>query len=258
MKGKLIVFSLITIFLILCFSQLVFAADDFPYRKDFSDVKVIETEELNNEYNDVIIVDVRSKFEFDVVHILSAKHVPISQASFSKDLEALRGKSDSKKLVFYCNGHTCKKSYHAVQKAAESGFENIYAYDSGIFDWISAYPDKGVLLDETPVDKSKIIPKSDLKARLLELADFKAKCEGENAVVIDIREPFQRENIPDIKNIKNIPLDRLLALLNKGEFKDKELCIFDAVAKQVDWLQYHLNAKGYTNYHFLKGGAGDK
>ena len=37
--------------------------------------------------------------------------------------------------------------------------------------------------------------------------------------------------------------------------KDKQLVIFDQVGKQVLWLMYYLEDKGYKNYYFLKGGA---
>ncbi len=259
MNTRNILFTALLIILILTsFSVSTKAADDFPYRKDYPEVKVIETEELLNQYDDVIIVDVRSKFEFDVVHIEKAKHVPVASKSFEKDLEGVRSKDGAKKLVFYCNGHTCKKSYKSTKKAMGAGFDNVYAYDAGIFDWITANPDKGVLLGKSPVDTSKIIPKSDLKAKMLTLAEFKSKGEGSGAIVIDVREPFQRKQTPEIKGIKNIPLDRLLGLLEKGTFKNKELYIFDAVGKQVRWLQYHLEEKGYKNYNFLSGGVGAK
>ena len=47
----------------------------------------------------------------------------------------------------------------------------------------------------------------------------------------------------------------MVDLINKGEFKDKQLLILDAVGKQVEWLQYHLEAKGYSNYLFLEKGV---
>ena len=46
----------------------------------------------------------------------------------------------------------------------------------------------------------------------------------------------------------------MVELINKGEFKEKQLLILDAVGKQVEWLQYYLEGKGYTNYLFLDKG----
>jgi len=258
-KKKLLLFMLLMMgaFLVSLFVHPVAAADDFPYREKFG-VPYIETADLAGEYDDVIIVDVRSQFEFDVVHVKKAVHVPMANIMFVKALEEIRGKSDSKKMAFYCNGHTCKKSYKAVKRAIDAGFENVYAYDAGIFDWIKAYPEKGVLMGASPVPQDKIIPKSDLEDKFLAYEEFRAKGNLADSAVVDIRDPMQREKKLDIKRVRNIPLDRIDKVLQDGIFKDKLLLIFDAVGKQVRWLQYHLEANGYTNYYFLNKGVRGK
>jgi rhodanese-related sulfurtransferase len=144
-----------------------------------------------------------------------------------------------------------------------AGFENIYCFDAGIFEWATTYPENSVLLDNSPVEPSSLISKEDLKARMLDWTDFSAKASAGGAMVIDIRDPFQRaknstldqnKNVK-LKNVRNIPLNRLAKLLDKGEFKDKPLLIFDAVGKQVRWLQYYLEEGGYNNYAFLEKGV---
>ena len=85
--------------------------------------------------------------------------------------------------------------------------------------------------------------------------EFKKKAASPNTVVVDIREPVQRDVIPQIQGLRNIPSDRMVDLINKGEFKDKQLLILDAVGKQVEWLQYYLEGKGYSNYLFLEKGV---
>jgi len=237
------------------FVTKVSAADDFPLRVKFPDMKTISTEELTKGYDSTIIVDVRSSVEFDVARINSAKHVPISKASFVADLEKVRGKTDAAPMAFYCNGHKCPKSYEAYGKAAEAGFTNIFVYDGGIFDWITANADKATLMGKTPAPADKIIPESELKKRMIPLDEFKTKAANANAMVIDIREPVQRKVIPDIPNLRNIPLDQLLGQLQKKQFADKQLLVLDAVGKQVEWLQYHLEENGYTNYNFLANGV---
>jgi rhodanese-related sulfurtransferase len=190
-----------------------------------------------------------------VVHILKALHAPVTNASFESSLDGFRGKTAPQKIAFYCNGHTCKKSYEAAQQAMDKGYQNVYAYDAGIFDWVAAYPDKAVLLGETPVPQEKIISNEAFHAKTLSLEEFTKKAEDPNALLIDIREPLQREVVPPLPRIRNIPLDRLIGLLKDGEFKDKDLLIFDAVGKQINWLQYHLEGQGYANYFFLKKGV---
>lgn len=233
------------------------AADDFPLRAKYPDAKTISTDDLAKAGDAAIIVDVRSAVEYDVARINGAKHVPLSKASFATDLEKAREKTGAALMAFYCNGHKCAKSYDAYVKAAAAGFTNIAVYDGGIFDWITAHPDKATLMGQTPAPADKIIPESEFKKRMLPLDEFKTKAVEANAMAIDIREPMQRKVIPDIANLRNIPLDQLIGLIQKKQFADKNLYILDAVGKQVEWLQYHLEANGYANYTFLAGGVGE-
>ncbi len=238
-------------------------AEDFPLRAKYPNVKPISIEKLAAEYDNTIIVDVRSKMEFDVIHIARAKHVQVTKGSFLAELEKIRAKNGTSNLAFYCNGHTCAKSYKAAVKAMDAGFKNIYCFDAGIFEWVDAYPERGSLLSQTPADKSKLIAKADLSAKKLSWADFKARAAGGNAMVIDTRDPFQRakgtnldqNKAINLKGVRAIPMDRLVGLLKKGEFKNKELLILDAVGKQVRWLQYYLQDYGYKNYAFLDKGV---
>ncbi len=239
--------------LVLSTSQSL-AADEFPLRAKYKDVPTITTEQLYRDYDDAVIVDVRSKFEYDVVHINGARFNPVSTVLFVSRLKKLRPLDSDKKLVFYCNGHTCSKSYKAARKAIEAGYKNVYAYDAGIFDWIKAHPEKGTLLKQSPVAVEKIIPVQQLRKHLLPYKEFVAKAKHADAVVIDVRDPFQRDIKLPLKS-RNIHLDKLKSKLIIGLWKDKDLYIYDAVGKQVRWLQYYLEQHGYKNYYFLQKGA---
>lgn len=232
-----------------------FAEEGFPLRSKFPKLKYISTDALNKEYSQAVIVDVRSDLEYDVIHINKAIHVPMAQSSFIKDLEKARAKDDDKPMVFYCNGHTCAKAYEAAEQAMQASFKNTFTYDAGIHDWVKAHPEKTTLMGITPAPKNKLISSDSLAKRKLTLAEFKKRAESPKAVVVDIREPIQRKVIPQFAKIRNIPSDRLLSLLQQGEFKNNELLIFDAVGKQVEWLQYYLEKYGYKNYSFLKDGV---
>ncbi len=231
------------------------AADDFPIRAKFPKVPYITLEQLRAEYDKIIIIDVRSTFEYNVIHTNKAKHVSVTKTTFLEDLAAVRGKEDTTPMTFYYNGHKCEKSYDATQKALDAGFKNVTVFDSGIFDWANAYPELTTLMGKTPADKTVIIPQEEFNKRFLPYEEIKAKASDINSVVIDIREPLQRELIPNIPSLRSIPLDRLLPLLQKGEFKNNNLYFIDAVGKQVEWLQYHLEANGYKNYNFSQGGV---
>jgi rhodanese-related sulfurtransferase len=227
----------------------------FPLRAKYPEQPYVSTPDLLARYNEFIIVDVRSKFEYDVIHINKASNILVTKASFLGELEAIRAKDGATPIAFYCNGHSCAKSYKATKKAMEAGFKNVFVYDDGIFNWAIADPDKTTLLGQTPMDPAKIIPKSEFKNYLVNIEEIQAKAQDPNVVVIDIRDPFQREFIPKIYQLRNIPLDRILPLLKKGEFKENKIYFIDATGKQIAWLQYHLKANGYIDYRFLEKGV---
>lgn len=238
-------------------------ADPFVLRPKFPKVKTLSQVDLAAKYDQAVIVDVRSKMEFDVIHIAKAKHIPMGKADFLALLEKTRAKTDSEPLALYCNGYTCAKSYEAAEAALDAGFNNVFCFDAGIMEWAKADPGRTVLLGKSPANKDKLISDEKLAKVKISFGEFKTRSQNPNAIVIDTRDPLQRakesgldqsKNV-DLPNVRNIPMDRLVSLLEKGEFKDKQLLIFDAVGKQVQWLQYYLEEYGYNNYSFLAKGV---
>lgn len=238
-------------------------AEEFILRAEYPQVQTISTAELDREYDRAVIVDVRSKIEFDAIHIASARHIPVALGTFLAEVEKERGKQDPAPLVFYCNGHSCAKSYQAAQKAADAGFVKVFCYDAGVDEWIHTYPARGALMGRTPADPKKMLSDQDLVRRSIPWGDFRRRAGEPETIVIDIREPFQHlkdERLPQqqklpLPEVRNIPSDRLVPLLRAGEFKGKKLLITDAVGKQVQWLQYYLEDNGYTDYFFLRKGV---
>lgn len=235
-------------------SATVCQANDFPLRPFYPEVPYITTDALLKNYDTTIVVDIRSSFEYDVAHINKATLLPLTDKSFSEKLKKLRAKEDSTPMAFYCNGHSCAKSYQAAQLAMSMGFENVFTYDGGIFDWIEAAPDKATLMGETPARGDRIISAEDFLHHQLGIDAFAYTAANPKAIVIDIRDPFQRETAPKVKGIRNIPLDALLELVTSRIWTEKRLLFFDAVGKQVRWLQYFLESYGYFDYYFLEDG----
>lgn len=229
--------------------------NEFPLRPYYPEVPTISTESLLNTYNSIVIVDIRSSFEYDVARINKAELLPLTDPDFTEKLEKIRPKAWPSPMAFYCNGHSCAKSYKAAQLALSLGFTNVYSYDGGIFDWIMAAPDKATLMGETPARADRIISNEEFARRLLDFETFASQGEENNTVVIDIRDPFQRELKPNMPGIRNIPLDPLLDLVVSRIWTEKRLLFLDAVGKQVRWLQYFLESYGYFDYAFLKGGV---
>jgi rhodanese-related sulfurtransferase len=236
-------------------------SDDFPGRKTYAHVPYITIEQLFSEYDNIVIVDARSAFEYETLRILSAVNIPLSlnNSEFTEKLQTLRDKNPGKKIVFYCNGHTCMKSYKATHRAKViAKIDNVYAFDAGIFDWTKAYPEKAVLLDQTPVDTSKLISKTKYKQHMLPALDFINQAD-KNTIILDVRSRHQREGFYVFSGVENI-----VSMANKKQLKqyieqakkeNKKLFIYDAVGKQVRWLQYYLEQQNAGTYYFMQGGA---
>ncbi|MCJ2164830.1 MULTISPECIES: rhodanese-like domain-containing protein [unclassified Pseudodesulfovibrio] len=230
------------------------AQEDYPLRPYYPEVPYMTTDRLMNEYDSTIVVDIRSRFEYEVARINKAILLPLTGKDFAQRLEEIRPKQSEQSLIFYCNGHSCAKSYQAAQLSLSMGFENVFVYDGGIFDWIMAAPDKATLMGSTPARADRVISKEALNRRMMTYEQFENEARKPNTIVIDIRDPFQRDLTPRIDGIRNIPLDPLLELVTSRIWTEKRLLFFDAVGKQVRWLQYFLESFDYFDYAFLDGG----
>lgn len=235
-------------------------SEEFPYRNDYPNVPIVELEQLKTGYDNgsFVIVDVRSSIEFETIHPKGALHVSLSNANFTTDLKIVSAKNPGKKIAVYCNGVTCLKSYNAAQKAVDAGMTNVYAFDAGIPAWAKAFPAETLLVGK-PIDdpEKQLIPKSQFKKKTIDFAQFQKLALSPNAKVIDARDPMQRsEKLPGVDKVLPIPIEKLIRnIINHDRMKDNQLIIFDQVGKQVRWVMYHLEDKGYVNYYFLKGGA---
>jgi rhodanese-related sulfurtransferase len=233
--------------------------DEFPNRKLFPAVPVISLEDLYNKMDKVIIVDARSKYEHDTINITDALNIPVDDTNFVERMRKLRADNPKTQIVAYCNGKTCKKSYEAVQKCRNAGIQNVVAYDAGIFDWAKKYPQKSTLLGTTPVDLSKLISKDDVQKRMISVDEFENMLARKDVIVLDIREPLQREGLSLFPGIdKEANMDDKASLdkyINQALRENKTLLVYDAAGKQVEWLMYYLQNKGVDRYAFMKGGA---
>ncbi|MCX4026038.1 hypothetical protein H0A36_23620 [Endozoicomonas sp. SM1973] len=239
-------FYLLLIVLIRCAD-----AEDYPYRKDYPSIKIISTESLYKSLSKCLIIDVRSKLEYSVLHINSSKNIPLSMVDF-KDLVVRNTEKNGKScVVFYCNGHTCTKSYKASEKVPSIPS---FAYDAGIFEWAYNYSRNTVFLGQPMQSAEQLISKEEYKR--FEISKTEVLRKYEKFKIIDTRSYFQRKEIKlPFKYYKRIPMERIRPLLTRRIIKDEDLLFVDAVGRQNKWLQYYLKNNGYTNYKFLKGGA---
>lgn len=237
------------------------ANDEFPGRKLYLDVKYIELADLAKQYDDAIIVDVRSSYEYDTLHIKKAMNIPIGSDDYVERMQKLREDNPDVPIVTYCNGKTCMKSYKAARKAQQRGVTNVISFDAGIMDWAQNQPERSVLLGESPLDPKKLIPKSAFKKRLLDPQEFASHANNTKGhyMIVDARDPLQRagyalfmgkERRASLSDEK-----KMGELIAEAARSGDTMYVYDEAGKQVRWLMYRMEQAGVKDYYFMKGGA---
>lgn len=146
-------------------------------------------------------------------------------------------------------------------KAKEWGLaEKIRVYDSGIFELAEKDPKNVVFLGKIMTRENarqKRISEKDFQSRTLTTVEFIARTKDEAYQVIDVRDLAELEDFPlEIPRVHHYLVDRFTNLLRAKSRKvtRKKLLILDNVGTQVVWLDYILQAEGYQDYFFLRGG----
>ena len=94
-----------------------------------------------------VVVDVRKGLEYAEAHIKGAVSIPYKEKSAKKpDFDASKDKWKTKKLpadkntkiVLYCNGPTCWKSFKSSKMAVSKGYKNVFWFRTGIPAWKKA------------------------------------------------------------------------------------------------------------------------
>jgi len=258
MRNVLISFTILWVNLIVATASA--SNNAFPGRAEYPDIPVYELSDLINKIDQVVVVDTRSQYEFDTLRIKGSVHIPVAAKTFEEQVQALRAKT-KKPIVFYCNGRTCYKSYHAVKKSLAVGIKDTYAYDAGVFDWVKSQPGKSELLGKSPVNLSQLIDHKVYESRLLDPNEFSNRIfeSGANTMVLDVRDMYQRAGVGFYPGKERwVSLDdkaKLVKFLQKAKSKNQTLFIYDEVGKQVRWLQYALEDMGIKDYYFMNKGA---
>ncbi|MDH5391868.1 MAG: rhodanese-like domain-containing protein [Gammaproteobacteria bacterium] len=250
----------LVIFISYLFSSAALAADkEFPGRDIYLGTPYIELAAFHQQFKYFIVVDVRSHYEYETLRILGAINIPLNSSGFIPKMQQLRDNNKAKKIIVYCNGKTCMKSYQAASKAKARGIEGVIVFDAGIMDWARAYPALAELLGKSPVDASKLISKARFDEHLLAPDKFADMTQAADVRVLDVRDSVQRSGMGLFVGIEHqAPLDdkeKLEKHIQTALDENKTLLIYDESGKQVRWLMYWLEEKGLKKYLFMEGGA---
>ncbi len=87
------------------------------------------SEKLKND-NNGILIDVRTKMEYNSGHIPNSTLIDISSPDFMNKIDEL---DRDKNYYLYCRSGN--RSYHAGRQMLAMGFKTVYNLESGILDW---------------------------------------------------------------------------------------------------------------------------
>jgi rhodanese-related sulfurtransferase len=124
-NNTLLVFALVTTFLLVVFTELRRKATGMLAVQPGDAVKLIN--------NDAVVVDLRSTEAFSKGHIVNARSVPFDELEGHIDK---LGKFKSKPIVTVCDaGITSNKAANSLRN---SGFESVYNLKGGMTAWSQA------------------------------------------------------------------------------------------------------------------------
>lgn len=126
MNNKIIIALIVVVALILVYKFFLSGPNSTT-----ADVQLDKFEELTKE-KDVVILDVRSAFEFGGDKIAGAQNISYTSSGFKPYIEKL---DKSKTYLVYCASGS--RSVGAVSNMQKMGFENVYNLKGGIEHWKS-------------------------------------------------------------------------------------------------------------------------
>jgi rhodanese-related sulfurtransferase len=271
MKNKAHLFILITLLSALS-SQITLARctpnKDLPLREVFLSVDCIDTKAFTKKIdnNNVLIIDARTKTEFDILKIKGAINLDIDDKEFFiKEIAAVRGSNPSD-IVFYCNGKRCNLSYRASALAVKLGIKNTYVYDRGIFKFSTLEPKKVLLFNQKISADNKVISSEKYKKHLTTLENFQQMIAndiktGEAFRILDIRDKSSHNGssaFVGVMHERYIPLSNIAKLkkyLRRVAQQNASLYVYDWGGAKLKWVQYYIEQQGIDDYYLLQGGA---
>lgn len=225
----------------------------------YPNVKRLELDEVRSKHvaKTAIVIDARSAYEYDTLHINGALNVALSDPFFVQKLRKIR-ETDKRPIIFYCNGLTCMKSFRAAKVAMDANIENVSVYPYGVLSWAKAHPEEALLFGKQ-LTAEQLIADDYYKAKKLSPDAFfeaKEKSQGQS-IVLDVRSSDEVGGIKIWPGAQyNIPLnnDVVRKYIDKARTERKKLLIYDESGHQIRWLQYFLYSEGFEDYFFLDGG----
>ena len=154
-----------------------------------------------------IVLDTRSREEFDAGHIPGARHVDAPASERIAAVTRLLNGDKTAALILYCNGPFCQASRRFADDLIAANFTNVRRFQLGIPIWRA-------LGGPTEIELQGI-------ARIYGV--------DRTAVFIDVRsaEEFSKQTIPGARNLRPDTLGATIKAMMAGQLKDAPLPLDD-------------------------------
>lgn len=195
--------------------------------KGYENIDGKQTEKLLNSDKDVLIIDVRSEYEYEKGHLLNAINLPYDDDDdFKSELNEIIDYKDKIVLVYCRSGNRSEK---AAVKLVDNGFKNV----KNVTDGVDEYDYKLVKVDNiTGREAEKMI--NDDK-------------HDKDLIILDVREPKDFNN-GHLLNAINIPIENIDKRMDElRNYKSKDIIVYCNTGRKSAEVAEKLVEHGFTD-----------
>ena len=203
--------------------------------KGYENIDGKQTEKLLNSDKDVLIIDVRSEYEYEKGHLLNAINLPYHD-DFKSELNEIIDYKDKIILVYCRSGNRSEK---AAVKLVDNGFKNV----KNVTDGVDEYDYKLVKVDNiTGREAEKMI--NDDK-------------HDKDLIILDVREPKDFNN-GHLLNAINIPIEDIDKRMDElRNYKSKDIIVYCNTGRKSAEVAEKLVEHGFTDVTNIVDGVSE-
>ncbi|MFR4002802.1 MAG: rhodanese-like domain-containing protein [Romboutsia timonensis] len=204
--------------------------------KGYENIDGKQTEKLLNSDKDVLIIDVRSEYEYEKGHLLNAINLPYDDDDFKSELNEIIDYKDKTVLVYCRSGNRSEK---AAVKLVDNGFKNV----KNVTDGVDEYDYKLVKVDNiTGREAEKMI--NDDK-------------HDKDLIILDVREPKDFNN-GHLLNAINIPIENIDKRMDElRNYKSKDIIVYCNTGRKSAEVAEKLVEHGFTDVTNIVDGVSE-
>ena len=203
--------------------------------KGYENIDGKQTEKLLNSDKDVLIIDVRSEYEYEKGHLLNAINLPYDD-DFNSELNEIIDYKDKIVLVYCRSGNRSEK---AAVKLVDNSFKNV----KNVTDGVDEYDYKLVKVDNiTGREAEKMI--NDDK-------------HDKDLIILDVREPKDFNN-GHLLNAINIPIENIDKRMDElRNYKSKDIIVYCNTGRKSAEVAEKLVEHGFTDVTNIVDGVSE-